>query len=184
MAWDSSSPVVDPQQQRPSVQFLHGLLALSLLFSGACNPEPARSLQDNEARLQFLGAYEGEPFQAEWAPDSEQLVFEGYDGGIEQGIYVVSREGGTPERVHTFESDQIFSGMSVSPDFRWAAYIAPAPDGYFQVFRAPMSGGPAEQLTFDPADKTQPAYSPDGEQLAFTVFSYLAHFWLLQESDE
>ncbi len=130
-----------------------------------------------------LGTYDGEPFQAEWAPDSERLVFEGYDGGVEQGIYVVSRQGGTPERVHTFESDQIFSGMSVSPDFQWAAYIAPAPDGYFQIFRAPMSGGPAVQLTFDPSDKTQPAYSPDGEQLAFTVFSYLAHFWLLQESD-
>ena len=40
--------------------------------------------------------------------------------GSSRGIYVVSREGGTPERVHAFESDQILSGMSVSPDFRWA----------------------------------------------------------------
>ena len=54
MAWDSSSPVVDPRQQRPSVLFHHGLLALSLLFSGACSPEPAGSLQDNQARLQFV----------------------------------------------------------------------------------------------------------------------------------
>ena len=109
-----------------------------------------------------LGPYEGEPFQAEWAPDSARLVFEGYDGGVEQGIYVVSREGGTPERVHAFESDQIFSGMSVSPDFRWAAYIAPTPDGYFQVFRASMSGGLAEQLTFDPSDKIECAL-PTGD---------------------
>lgn len=51
--------------------------------------------------------------------------------------------------------------------------------GFFQVFRVPLTGGKAEQVTFDPTDKTHPAYAPDGQRIAFTVFSYKAHFWLM-----
>ena len=35
----------------------------------------------------------------------------------------------------------------------------------------------AEQVTSDPTHKTQPAWSPLGDRIAFTVFSYRAHFW-------
>ena len=36
---------------------------------------------------------------------------------------------------------------------------------------------PAVQLTTDPSNKTQPAFSPDGARVAFTVWSYDAIFW-------
>ncbi len=91
----------------------------------------------------------------------------------------MARDGGLPRKVHEYRSDQLFSGISVSPDFQWAAYIAPAPDGYMQVFRVPMSGGEPQQVTSDPTDKAHPAYSPNGEWIAFTVFSYKAMFWVL-----
>ena len=34
-----------------------------------------------------------------------------------------------------------------------------------------------EQISSDPTHKTQPAWSPLGDRIAFTVFSYRAHFW-------
>ena len=41
----------------------------------------------------------------------------------------------------------------------------------------PVQGGSPEQLTRDPSHKTQPAWSPDGSRLAFTVWSYTSAFW-------
>ena len=117
---------------------------------------------------------------AEWSPDSEQLVFMSVTEPGRKAIYAVGRDGGTPRTIHEFECDQLYSGLSVSPNFQWVAFIAPADDGYFQVYRVPVTGGEAEQLTFDPMDKTHPSYAPDGERIAFTVFSYKALFWVLQ----
>lgn len=116
---------------------------------------------------------------AEWSPDSEHLAFESVTEPGRKAIYLVGRDGGTPEQIHEFACDQLYSGLSVSPDFQWIAFIAPAADGYYQVFRVPVAGGEAEQVTFDPSDKTHPAYAPDGARIAFTVFSYQAHFWVL-----
>ena len=76
---------------------------------------------------------------------------------------------------------QVHSGISVSHDSQWVAYIGPAGDGFFQVFRVPIAGGAPEQLTFDPTAKTQPAYSPDGEWIAFTAFHYSVQFWTTRE---
>ncbi len=126
-----------------------------------------------------LDGFAGEAGHAEWLPDSRGLVFEAIVAPGRNGLFEVSRTGGTPRLIHAFHSDQTYSGIGLSPDGRWVAFIAPAPDGHFQVFRIPRTGGAPEQLTFDPTDKTQPAYAPDGERIAFTVFSYQAHFWLL-----
>jgi Tol biopolymer transport system component len=127
-----------------------------------------------------LTAPVGEISIAEWSPDSEQLVFEGDDGSGTKAIYVVARTGGAPRRIHEFESEQSFSGISVSPDFQTVVYITPGERGYFQLWQVPLSGGDPEQLTFDPTDKAHPAYSPQGDRIAFTLFNYEAIFWLLE----
>lgn len=124
--------------------------------------------------------YAGNPINVEWLPDGRHLVFEGATQFGKKALYVVDRDGGRPSRFHEFASDQLDSGVSVSPDGRWVAYIAPGSDGHLQVFRVPLAGGSPEQLTFDPSDKTQPAYDPTGRWIAFTVFNFLAHFWLVR----
>jgi Tol biopolymer transport system component len=44
----------------------------------------------------------------------------------------------------------------------------------------PVKGGEAIQLTRDASNKTQPAWSPDGKTVAFTVWNYEAQFWLMK----
>jgi Tol biopolymer transport system component len=122
----------------------------------------------------------GDVDQVEWSPSSDSLIFSTAEGPEERAIYVVARDGGTARLVHRFASDQAFSGIGVSPDFRWVAFIAPANDGYFQVFRMLVAGGEPTQVTFDPTDKTQPAVSRDGSRIAFTVFSYRMQFWVIE----
>ncbi len=129
-----------------------------------------------------LHSFEGEVSHAEWIDGSDEVVFEAVLAPGRKGIYRVSREGGRPRRVHEFECEERTSAISASPDGRWVAFVAPGPSGYQQVFRVPAKGGAPEQITFDPSNKTHPAYSPDGTRIAFTVFQYEAQFWVLQES--
>ena len=127
-----------------------------------------------------LREFEGEVSHAEWMGGSDEIALEVQLGPGRKGIYRVSREGGRPRRVHEFDCEERTSAISVSPDGSWIAYVAPGPSGYQQVFRLPAKGGASEQVTFDPSNKTHPAYSPDGTRIAFTVFQYEAQFWMLQ----
>ena len=127
-----------------------------------------------------LGDFRHDALQAEWTPDSGGLVFEAAEGAGRKALYRVPRDGGTPERFHEWTSDQVHSGIAVSADGAWVAYIGPDSAGFFQVYRVPLGGGEAEQMTVDPVRKTQPAYDPTGKWLAYTEFSYEARFWRLQ----
>jgi Tol biopolymer transport system component len=127
-----------------------------------------------------LRDFAGEVSHAEWIEGSDEIAIEVLLAPGRKGIYRVSRDGGRPRRVHEFECEERTSAISASPDGKWIAYVAPAPSGYQQVFRVPAKGGTADQLTFDPSNKTHPAYSPDGTRIAFTVWQYEAQFWLLE----
>ena len=114
---------------------------------------------------------------ADWGDEGSTLVFEAAEAIGQKSLWTVPRTGGTPRRIHTFTSDQITSGIGVSHDGQWVAYVDRASDGFYQIFRVPVTGGAPEQLTHDPSNKTQPSYSPTGDRVAFTVFNYEVHFW-------
>ncbi len=135
----------------------------------------------DSARIIPLAGYPDAAFQAEWlGTDSEHLVFEGWRAPDRHGLYLANRTGGPPRLIHQWVSEQRYSGIGSSPDGKWIAFVAPAPDGTYQIFRVSSGGGAVAQLTIDPTNKTQPSYSPDGKQLAFTVWDYAAQFWALQ----
>jgi len=61
---------------------------------------------------------------------------------------------------------------ALSPDGRLAVvpvtrYDVPANKGFTDLWLIPTTGGPARQLTSDPAPDTQPTFSPDGKWIAF-----------------
>jgi TolB protein len=135
-------------------------------------PEKEVALQD----------FKGEVSHAEWIDGSEEVAMEVLLAPGKKGIYRVKRSGGRPRLVHEFDCEERTSAISASPDGKWVAYVAPALSGYQQVYRVPAGGGAAQQITFDPSNKTHPAYSPDGTRIAFTVWRYEAQFWILEPS--
>jgi Tol biopolymer transport system component len=120
---------------------------------------------------------DAEVSHAEWLPDSAHVAVVSKDGPGRHVIFTVARDGGVARVVHRVATEHDAPGLAVSPDGRDIAFIAPAPDGFFQVFRLPLAGGTPVAVTSDPSNKTQPAWSPDGRRIAFTVWSYDVQFW-------
>ena len=119
----------------------------------------------------------GDVQHAEWLPDSRRIAVLIKESPGQQQLGIARREGGELQVIHRFASEHDTSGLGISPDGRELAFIAPAPDGFFQVFALSFAGGAPRQVTTDPSNKTQPAWSPDGGWIAYTVWSYDVQFW-------
>ena len=62
--------------------------------------------------------------------------------------------------------NQVIEAMHVSPDGRWLLYDSDL-RGNSDIYRVPVNGGSAEQLTDDPADEFSADLSPDGKAITY-----------------
>ncbi len=65
--------------------------------------------------------------------------------------------------------EQIVEGLALSPDGAWLAYDTDL-HGNQEIYKLPLAGGEAIQLTNDPRDDFVSSWSPDGRAIAFYSF--------------
>ena len=75
-------------------------------------------------------------------------------------ITTVPVDGGDAAIVHRFASEHDFPGTGGSPDGRSVAFVAPAPDGFYQIFRCRSPAVRPQQMTHDriPQDPSPPGH--------------------------
>ena len=127
------------------------------------------------------GLENGSITDVQWTSDSKNLVVEYVVDENRKEIWVIPLHGGKGRLIHSFESDQLFSGIGLSSDNQWVVYIAPDDQGYYQLHKVSFDGKKLEQITFDPTDKAHPVFSPIEDKIAFSVFNYQVIFWSLQD---
>lgn len=148
----------------------------SVLYTIGVNQDTGATT--SELREIAVAGVTGEMGHAEWMPDSRAVIATAKEGPGRHVIFTVLASGGRAMVVHRYSTEHDFSGIGVSTNGRFVAFVAPAPDGFFQIFVKTIGAGtPAVQLTTDRSHKTQPTFSPDGARVAFTVWSYEAAFW-------
>lgn len=108
-----------------------------------------------------------------WTPDSRSILYSpvaNADGDTD--LAVVRARGGEPRNLTAEPVDGALASNSqpaVSPDGRWVYYgrgVAGSTTGA-DLFRRPLQGGPAEQLTAAPNNDQGVDVSPDGRRLVF-----------------
>ena len=123
-------------------------------------------IQPDGKRLRQL--FHGVASNVDWSPDSRRIAFQGDDG-----IYVLPRGGGHPMRL--LQGDFLLPAWS--PDGRKLAVVKQERDLSTAIYVVGLDGSGLRRLLppflrrsgphWDAVSETEPAWSPDGRQIAF-----------------
>jgi Tol biopolymer transport system component len=100
-----------------------------------------------------------------WSPNSDRLVYWGYDEQTKQSAISTCLEDGTDEII-VVESEEALDKPVFSPDGQYIAYAAET-NGNWNIWVARSDGSEFFQLTDDPQMETNPLWRPDGMALAY-----------------
>ena len=92
-----------------------------------------------------------ENYAPSWSPDGEQIAYQSNQGSGSSEIWVMQRDGGSPQRITTTAGGGWSRAPSWSPDGEWLAYVSSqagslGPD-YGEIFVVSLRTGQTVQVT-------------------------------------
>jgi len=126
-----------------------------------------KTLLDIEPEMKKTGRY---PWPTGWTSDSQKLIVQVSTFKTCEGVYALPVAGGSLEELYKFPDPQRAKErgeqLTLSPDGRFFAYSS-RQNGNVDIYVMPVRGGEPVRITDDPADDSSPAWSYDGQWLAF-----------------
>jgi dipeptidyl aminopeptidase/acylaminoacyl peptidase len=108
-----------------------------------------------------------------FTPDNKAVLFSADISG-QFNIWRVSRSGGTPKQLTSFEDESVRT-ITVAPDGSTIVFTAdPSGDEFHQLYALPIRGGWPERWSDSPRVQhllSQSCWSPDGSQIAYSANS-------------
>jgi TolB protein len=131
---------------------------------------------DSLKKLTFIPGYD-----VKWSPDGGTLAFETYDAGGVYRLWLMAQDGSSPRMLNPQGSDSWFE-PDWSPDGSRLAHVrSGAGIAQPEVFVMDGSGHAEERLTNDGFEARYPAWSPDGQWIAWGSWhGNTAELWLMK----
>ena len=133
-----------------------------------------------ELRKLLPQKWNGDSHSARWSPDGKRLAFVSDEGGL-KSIFIVSVEGGEPERVTDSKHEQ--TDPAWSPDGEAIAHVSNR-EGTERLMVTSVTDRKSRAFTVGTGVYKSPQWTSDGEALAslFSGPAYSVNVWLFEKN--
>lgn len=141
--------------------------------------DPVRGLAAGAPRTLTLEGFAGEAWGPRFSPDGRWIAFLGKADGGMAALYQVAAGGGRPRKLAPVRGPATNSGPAWCHDGRCLYVSAADRRGRQRIYRLELPTGRLRTVTPPEAGALFPRVSPDGRQLAVTLWALEIDVWLV-----
>ena len=134
------------------------------LFAMATDGSATRRLTNGQAAVVGQNDW---AFRPAWSPDGSQIAYVSDDSSYFPVVWLMNRDGGAKRQVMNVQIVDAADAISWAPDAKRLAVTAMTVREPSQVYVLEVARGTVERLTSHTQGSFDPAWSPDGEVIAY-----------------